>query len=284
MKPTTLLAAAPLLALALAAAAQDATPFDAAVARFAPAISAATGPGLDAIEAWTPGASPPGALDDLVERVGATPLGPDAVPRLAALVGRDDPFLQEAGLRLARAAARQGLAADVGPAVDAAAARAVGVKELDPWVLLAAVQLVEATSDRLERTLAALAGWRPRAPGATPPPGPSTSRMRPADAEARAGVERALGAWLGRAGAADAALLARLEQLHGTKGLEATRAAVEVEAALRLVYVALSEGDRDAASRALARAREADERAGKRRAVVVEHLAAIVAPPAPASR
>lgn len=279
----------PLLALALAAALagelraqEDQDRFQEAAAAFARALGAATEPGLASIEAWAPGA-PVGALDDLVRRVSALPLTGDHVPRLVRLVASDDPFRQEAGLRLVRAAAAQGLAEGAARAADAAAAAAIDAPDVDPWVVLAAVELVEADHDDgpLEALLAALA--RAAARGPTPVEGeggragPSRSRMHSIAAEAWGRLDRALGAWLGRAGKAEPAVLARLEARHGTKGAEATKAAVQADEALRRAYLALAEGDEKGAAWALDQARAADAAAGGVRAADVKRLAALLA-------
>lgn len=255
--------------------------FQEAAGAFARALGGATEPGLAAIEAWAPG-SPVGALDDLVRRVAALPLTGDHVPRLVRLVASDDPFRQEAGLRLVRAAATQGLAEGAARAADAAAARAIDAPDVDPWVVLAAVELVESADDGpLEALLAALARAGTRGPtaidGEGGRAGPSRSRMQPVAAEAWGRLDRALGAWLGKAGAAEAAVLARLEARHGTKGAEATRAAVQADEALRRAHLALAEGDRKAAAWALDQARTADAAAGHVRAADVKRLAALLA-------
>jgi hypothetical protein len=254
--------------------------FQEAAAGFARALGAATEPGLASIEAWAPG-SPVGALDDLVHRVSALPLTGDHVPRLVRLVASDDPFRQEAGLRLVRAAAAQGLAEGAARAADAAAARAIDAPDVDPWVVLAAVELVESADEGpLEALLAALARAAARGPtqvdGEGGRAGPSRSRMHSIAGEAWARLDRALGASLGKAGKAEAAVLARLEVRHGTKGPEATRAAVQADEALRRAYLALAEGDRKAAAWALDQARAADAAAGNVRAADVKRLAALL--------
>lgn len=247
------------VASAAAAVAQDAPAFDREVGRFAGALQAAGGPGLAALEAWNPAGSPPGALADIARRVASLPLPAEAVPRITALVASDDPFLQEAGLVVARGQVEQGLVADVARSVEGAAAKAVRAPGVDPWVVLAAVELVDATADGpLEELLAALAEAVERGPAPVDParPGPAGSRMKPVADEAYARAAATLGRWLGQAGTADAAILALFERRHGTKGLEATRRAVSLEERLRRVHLALSMGDRRAAAWALDQARE----------------------------
>ncbi len=273
-------------ALALSGAgAQETRSFDAETGRFAAALQAAGDPGLAALEAWDPDASPPGALADVARRVAALPLSPGALPRIAALVGADDPFLQEAGLVVARGQVEQGLLPGVAEAVEAAAARAVRAPGVDPWVVLAAVDLLDAAPDGpLEDLLAALAEAAARGPAPADPAraGPAGSRMKPVADEAYARVEASLGRWLGRAGKADAAILALLAGRHGTEGVEATRRAVAIDEALRRVHLALSMGDRRAAAWALGQAREL---AGDGpRAREVEALAKVVAERGPAGR
>lgn len=265
--------------------AQESPTFDGEVGRFAAALQGAGDPGLGALEAWDPGSSPPGALADIARRVAALPLSADALPRLVALVAADDPFLQEAGLVVARGQVEQGLIGDVVTAVEGAAARAVRAPGVDPWVILAAVELLEAATDGPhEELLAALAEAAARGPAAVDPArgGPAASRMKPVADEAYARVDAALGRWLGRAGAADAALLPHLERRFGTRGLEATRQAIALEEALRRVHLALSMGDRRAASWALGQAREL---AGEGpRAADVSRLAAVIEPERPQTR
>lgn len=265
------------LVLVGVAAAEDRPGFDAEATRFAAALRASGEPGLAALEAWQPGVSPPGALADIARRVGALPLGAEALPRVAALVGSQDPFVQEGGLVVARGVVEQGLVPDAAAALEAAAAEAVRAPGVDPWVVLAAVELLDAAPDGpLPELLGALARAAARGPAAHDParPGPAGSRMKPVAGEAYARVDASLGRWLGRAGAADAALLAHLERRHGTQGLEATRRAVALEDALRRVHLALSMGDRGAAAWALDQARR---HAGQERAAEVERLAPLVA-------
>lgn len=269
------LVAAALFLVALAAAAQDEGGFQDHTLRFAGALQATGEPGLAALEAWDPARDPPGALSDVARRVAALPLGPDAPARLAALVGRDDPFLQEAGLVVARGQVEQGLVQGVAEAVAAPAARAVRAEGVDPWVVLAAVELVDAAGAPLEPLLAALADAAARGPSPIDATraGPAGSRMRPVTGEAYARLDATLGRWLGQAGAADAALLAHLERRHGARGLEATRRAARLDAAIRRVHVALAEGDRRGAAWALEQARELAE--GGPRAAEVERLAGV---------
>ncbi|MCO5167181.1 MAG: hypothetical protein M9894_12585 [Planctomycetes bacterium] len=271
-------AACALPLLALAASGQEEGGFQDHLLRFAGALQAAGDPGLAALEAWDPARDPPGALGDVARRVAALPLGPDAPARLAALVGRDDPFLQEAGLVVARGQVEQGLVPGVAEAVAGPAARAVRAEGVDPWVVLAVVELVDTVGGGapLEELLAALAEAAARGPSPIDATraGPAGSRMRPVTGEAYARLDDTLGRWLGQAGAADAKLLAHLERRHGARGLEATRRAASLEAAVRRVHVALAQGDRRGAAWALDQARTLAE--GGPRADEVERLGALV--------
>jgi hypothetical protein len=275
------LAVLALLLLAGSAPAQDVT-FGDHVGRFAQALDAAGEPGLAALEAWSPASDAPGALADMARRVAALPLGQDALPRLSALIAQPDPFRQEAALVVARGLVEQGLVPGVAEAVQAAAAKAVRAPSVDPWVVLAAVELAEAApDDPLEALLGALAEVAARgpvreAPGVGPGVGPAGSRMKIVDGEAYARLDALLGRRLGRAGAADGAILAHLARRHGTPAtdLAATRRAVDLDLALRQVHQALAIDDRGAAAWALAQARALAE--GGPRAALVERLAAVV--------
>lgn len=277
-RPLALLA----LFLAGSASAQEASFVD-HVGRFAQALDAAGEPGLAALEAWNPATDAPGALADMARRVAALPLGQDALPRLSALLAQPDPFRQEAALIVARGLVEQGLVPGVAAAVEAAAARAVRAPSVDPWIVLAAVELAEAAPDEpLEALLTALVEVAARGPvrretpGAGAGVGPAGSRMKIVDGEAYARLDALLGRRLGRAGAADQAILAHLARRHGTPAtdLAATRRAVDLDEALRQVHQALAIDDRGAAAWALEQARRLAE--GGPRAAQVERLAALV--------
>lgn len=277
LRPLALVA----LLLAGRASAQDAASldFNHQVRRFAGALDAAGEPGLAALEAWDPASDAPGALSDMARRVAALPLGQDALPRLAALVAQPDPFRQEAALVVARGLVEQGLVPGVAEAVEAAAASAVRAPAVDPWVVLAAVDLAEAAPEGpLVQLLGALAEVAARGPARREGPGvgPAASRMKTVDDEAYARLDALLGRWLGRAGAADAAILAHLARRYGTSptDLAATRRAADLDQALRRVHQALAVDDRGAAAWALDQARPLAE--GGPRVADVERLAALI--------
>ncbi|MBX3465599.1 MAG: hypothetical protein KF878_01720 [Planctomycetes bacterium] len=192
------LVAAALSLVALAAAAQDEGGFQDHTLRFAGALQAAGEPGLAALEAWDPARDPPGALSDVARRVAALPLGPDAPARLAALVGRADPFLQEAGLVVARGQVEQGLVQGVAEAVAAPAARAVRAER----------RPVGGPGRRREPSTPPARRWSrcsppwPTRPARGPSPidatraGPASSRMRPVTGGPTR-LDATLGRWLG---------------------------------------------------------------------------------------
>jgi hypothetical protein len=265
--------------LASSASAQEAASFDDHVRRFAAALDAAGEPGLAAVEVWDPASDAPGALSDMARRVAALPLGQDALPRLAALLAQDDPFRQEAALVVARGMIEQGLVPGVAEVLEAAAAKAVRAREVDPWIVLAVVEVADAAPDGpLVVLLGALAEVAARGPVRREGPGvgPAASRMKTVEGEAYARLDALLGRWLGRAGAADAAILAHLARRHGTPptDLAATKRAADLAEALRRVHQALAVDDRGAAAWALDQARPLAE--GSPRAADVERLAALI--------
>jgi hypothetical protein len=101
-----------------------------------------------------------GILCEWVDVLIAMRFSPSDVPLIVQLVDKTDPHLQEAGVRLARAALRT---VDATDALEPAFARLVS-RAIDPWVLEALVDLLAHTRAELPtvyRGLAAIHGQAP---------------------------------------------------------------------------------------------------------------------------
>jgi hypothetical protein len=79
-----------------------------------------------------------GILGEWIDVLVAMKFAPDDIPLIVSIIDKSDPHLQEAGVRLARAALRTVDAAD---ALEPALARLVS-REIDGWVLEALVHLL----------------------------------------------------------------------------------------------------------------------------------------------
>jgi len=83
---------------------------------------------------------PDGVLGDWVDQLRTMPFGERHAGPLIALIDKDDPFLQEAGLRLAAPAAAR--IDGLGERLEIPLARLLEREAIDPWVLRAVVRLL----------------------------------------------------------------------------------------------------------------------------------------------
>ncbi len=105
---------------------------------------------------------PDGVFGDWLDTVCAMRFEDDDLSAIAAIIDKPDPFLQEAGLRLARAASRT-LSAEA--MIEPSLVLLVGRDDLDPWVLDAIIDLLTETRDSFTSVYQALAKVHGRADG-----------------------------------------------------------------------------------------------------------------------